>query len=204
MANGGTTAWPLRPDRPIGGDELARGLTLVRASALKMARLHVAMERRDRRLVLETMDDLVSLDDEIRDLVDQIPRSDSEIDLLQSELEAQRAALAREKLALVGGVSRREFRRLRAEPSVETPAPTQAELPPDPHISIESSGPGSGHPRSDSWMLESPQESRRDWRTHLVAMMIVLFLFAAVAGAAWLSTADPQSPAGLFLQPLGG
>jgi len=204
MANGGTTAWPLRPDRPIGGDELARGLTLVRASALKMARLHVAMERRDRRLVLETMDDLVSLDDEIRDLVDQIPRSDSEIDLLQSELEAQRAALAREKLALVGGVSRREFRRLRAEPGVESPASTQAQLPSDPHISIESSGPRSGHPRSNSWMLESPQESRRDWRTHLVAMMIVLFLIAAIGGAAWLFTADPKEPTGLFLQPLGG
>lgn len=204
MGNGGTTAWPLRPDRPVGGDELARGLTLIRASALKMARLQVAMERRDRRLVLETMDDLVSLDDEIRDLVDQIPRSDSEIDLLESELEAQRAALAREKLALVGGVSRREFRRLRAEPGVASPASTQAEVPSDPPTSMESGGPGSDHPGSDSWMLESPQESRRDWRTHLVAMMIMLFLFAAIAGAAWLFTADPQGRAGLFLQALGG
>ena len=46
----------------IASEELAEGLMLVRASTLKMIRLQLAMERRDRRVALEEVDDLLAID----------------------------------------------------------------------------------------------------------------------------------------------
>jgi hypothetical protein len=111
MGNGVSAAIPLQPDdrqaRAIGGRELARGLMLVRASTIKMLRLHLAMERRDRRVVLETMDDLAALDRKMRDFVEQIPADDKMVERMQAELDEQGQALAREKLTLAAGIVRR-------------------------------------------------------------------------------------------------
>ncbi|HET9429403.1 MAG TPA: hypothetical protein VFO69_13695 [Allosphingosinicella sp.] len=213
MGNGGTAALPLqrgdRPENAIGGNELARGLMLVRASAIRMARLQVAIERRDRRLVLKTMDDLVSLDGEMRDLVERIPRSDFEIDALQHELDEQKAALAREKLALVGGVSRRELQNDPATPAVdpaEPPTPSTLEgieaATPDP-IVRENLGAEPALPLA--WSLADEVKGSRDWIASFWAIMIVLLLFAAVAGAILLfGTEDPAATMRGFIRLLGG
>lgn len=117
MQQGAEAARLPAQDQPIGGNELAQGLLLVRASAINVARLHLAVEDCDRRRVLETMDDLVALDRKIGSFVSDIPTSDSGIDAMQNEVEQLSRALARDKLALVAGVSRRGQRE-HGEPAI--------------------------------------------------------------------------------------
>ncbi|WP_157217742.1 hypothetical protein [Flavisphingomonas formosensis] len=90
----------------MGSDELVQGLMLVRASTMKVIRLQLAMERRDRRLALQTMDDLVDLDGRIRDFLQDIPVSPTVITRMQREMEEQRICLAREKFTLTAGVGK--------------------------------------------------------------------------------------------------
>jgi hypothetical protein len=94
----------------VGSDALAEGLMLVRASTLKMIRLQLAMERKDRRVALEAVDDLVALDRRLQDYL---------ADVTAPELEVERAALNREKLTLAAEV-------IRAEPK-PPPGPQVAE-----------------------------------------------------------------------------
>ncbi len=90
---------------PLGNDELARSLTLVRASTMRVLRLQLAIERKDRRTVLQTVDELVEIDSALRDFVEDIPGLREDILTLHQELDQQRSALAHEKLALVGGIN---------------------------------------------------------------------------------------------------
>ena len=50
---------------PANQDDLVEGLVLVRASTLKLARLQLALERRDRRVALESVDDLMGFDERL-------------------------------------------------------------------------------------------------------------------------------------------
>jgi hypothetical protein len=107
----------------IGGDELAEGLMLVRASTLKMIRLQLAMERRDRRVALEEVDDLLALDRRLQDYLADVPAAGEQA-LWRGELQAERAALDREKWTLAGEVIRRDARAPAPDPqatSVEAP-----------------------------------------------------------------------------------
>jgi hypothetical protein len=111
---------PARPSQapaPIGSDELAEGLMLVRASTLKMIRLQLAIQRNDRRVALEAVDDLVSLDRRLRDYLSAVPGSDRQV-MFRRELDAERAMLDREKLTLAAEVLRRA-----PEPQIEQPEP---------------------------------------------------------------------------------
>jgi hypothetical protein len=86
----------------LGNGEIAEGLMLWRASTLRMIRLQLAMEQGDRRATLETVDDLVALDRQLQAyLAPHVPAA------VTAELEAQRAALNREKLTLAAGIIRR-------------------------------------------------------------------------------------------------
>ncbi|HYU95878.1 MAG TPA: hypothetical protein VE989_06900 [Sphingomicrobium sp.] len=91
----------------FGRDELAEGLMLFRAGTLKMIRLQLALEQRDRRVALAAVDDLVALDRQLQDYLAQLP-SVPVPGALMAELEVERAALNREKLTLAAGVIRRE------------------------------------------------------------------------------------------------
>src|SRR5215813_10033443 len=91
-------------EAPVGSEELAEGLMLVRASTLKVIRLQLAMERHDRRLAQEAVDDLVALDRRLEDYLADV----SAPLMFRRELEAERGAVNREKLTLAAGVIRRE------------------------------------------------------------------------------------------------
>ncbi|MFL6740549.1 MAG: hypothetical protein ACJ8FG_02925 [Sphingomicrobium sp.] len=106
----------------FGRDELAEGLMLFRAGTLKMIRLQLAMEQRDRRVALEAVDDLVALDRQLQRYLMQMP-SPVVTGEAMGELEDERAALNREKLALTAGVIRREVSPPAPEPVVEADAP---------------------------------------------------------------------------------
>src|SRR6202008_2977108 len=88
---------------PIGSEELAEGLMLVRASALKVVRFQLAMERQDRRVALEAVDDLVALDRRLQDYLADVPAGAEQL-LFRNALDDERAMLNREKLALASGV----------------------------------------------------------------------------------------------------
>jgi hypothetical protein len=147
---------------PVGSDELAEGLMLVRASTLKVVRLQLAMERQDRRVALEAVDDLVALDRLLQDYLADVPAA-SEQSLLREALDDERALLNREKLALASGVVRRD-----------PPAPV-VEAP----VTIE--------PDATSWddFDFTPPEERRPHRA-ILWLALVLALLAATAGAAWM------------------
>ena len=103
----------------FGRDELAEGLMLFRAGTLRMIRLQLAMEQGDRRVALEAVDDLVALDRQLQDYLAHMPAT-LVPGALADELEAERAALNREKLTLAAGVIRREAPPPAAGPEPET------------------------------------------------------------------------------------
>ena len=77
---------------------------LVRASTLKIIRLQLAMERHDRRVALEAVDDLVALDRRLRDCLAQMPADGDQL-MFRHALDAERAILNREKLSLAAEVT---------------------------------------------------------------------------------------------------
>jgi hypothetical protein len=88
----------------IGAEQLAQGLLLFRASTLKVVRLQLAIERRDRRVALEAVDDLVALDRCLRDYLSEVPTS-CDHDDFRSWLEVNRSALNHEKLTIAAGTT---------------------------------------------------------------------------------------------------
>jgi hypothetical protein len=130
---------PVRRDAApalVGSEELAEGLMLVRESALKIIRFQLAMERRDRRVALEAVDDLVELDRRLQDYLSDVPAP---------ELEVERAALNREKLTLAAEVIRAEPRPAEAEP--------ERAIEPDAAAAWDEFEPEDGHPRRATWWL---------------------------------------------------
>lgn len=91
---------------PDGNSDFAQGLLLMRASAMKVVRLQLAMQRQDRALAMQTMDDLIALDSTIRHFVADIPGAE-ELEAMQCALDDERSALNREKFGLTAGMVRR-------------------------------------------------------------------------------------------------
>lgn len=109
------------PEAPIGRDELTQGLMLMRASTMKVVRLQLAMERRDRRVALEAVDDLVTLDRQLQHFLGTMAAAGDTLHAMESELEEQRGALAREKLTLAAGMSGAKL--AARSPAWDDPAP---------------------------------------------------------------------------------
>ena len=148
---------------PVGSDELAEGLMLMRASAISVVRLQLAMERRDRRVALQAVDDLVELDTRLDEFLSEIPTAPN-LAPLQRALEDGRSALAREKWTLAAEASGRTI--IAATPAwaeVEQQAAEQA---------------------SDQFYAE-PFEERHS-RLGLAA--IVLLVVAVGLAAAWFAS----------------
>lgn len=93
--------------RPISSEALAEGLMLVRASTLKIIRLQLAMERRDRRVAIEAVDDLVALDRRLQEYLADSPALFGQ-ERLRDELNREAAEVRRDSLGLAAGVVRRE------------------------------------------------------------------------------------------------
>lgn len=150
---------------PLGSEELAEGLMLVRASTLKMIRLQLAMERQDRRVALEAVDDLVALDRRLQDYLGNVPAAAEQL-LFRNALDDERAMLNREKLALAAEVVRRDP----PVPVADAPAAAEPDLP-----------------DAASWedFDFTPAEVRRPHRA-ILWLALVLTLLAVAAGAAWV------------------
>jgi len=162
----------LAPDllvAPGTSEELAEGLMLLRASTLKVIRLQLAIERQDRRVAMEAMDDLVALDDELQKCLATMP-SPADLAGLQDALAVERSSLDREKLGLAAEVI---SGRSRAQAALVEPEPHTMEpeaLVPAP---------------SYDWQRfryedDEPTSSPRGW---LWAGAVILILSALVAAA---------------------
>ena len=171
-----STAGP--PDR----DDLVEGLVLVRASTLKLARLQLALERRDRRVALEAVDDLVRFDQSLEQHLSGL-RDTHEHSVMDLAVAVERAALNREKLALAAeiisnGSDAPEADQQPAERPIEASEPPQVV-----HEAVEDRT-DDAFP-AEEWFEaweEEPQPRRAIW--WLVAALVLV----AVAGAAmwWL------------------
>jgi hypothetical protein len=172
--------------RTVGSDDLAQGLLLVQASAMKVVRLQLAMERRDRRATLETVDELMRLDRRISDFLDDLPISDHAVAAAREEVQAQGRVLAREKFALTAGASgpRLSTEHARwAEPPPASPKlfPPIEPIDPD-RIGIAAASPRGGGARS----------------ARLVAALLTFVLIVLAAAAfLFLSGAGPDLLTGL-------
>ena len=91
---------------PEPGSDLDQALLFVRVSTMKMLRLQLALERRDRAVALQTVDDLVELDEWIARCAGQLPIDDV-FEALASEADDQREALLHEKFGLAAGLVKR-------------------------------------------------------------------------------------------------
>ncbi len=171
---------PVVPKAGFGQAELAEGLMLVRASTLKMLRLQLAMERRDRRFAIETVDELVVLDRCLSDCLAAMPL---ELDQagLASELDEERAALNREKLTLAAQVITRDpWVEPVSEPESLDPEPTfvKSDLVLDPQPWD-----------SEAWeesLKPAPRRRARWWMAGL------LLLLSALAAAGFLLGLPPE------------
>lgn len=104
---------------PEPGSELDQALLFVRVSTMKMLRLQLALERRDRAVALKTVDDLVELDEWMARCAGQLPIGDV-FEALVSEADDQREALLHEKFGLAAGLVKRGPE---AWSEAESPAP---------------------------------------------------------------------------------
>ena len=110
----------------VGSEVLAEGLMLVRARTLKVIRLQLAMERRDRRVALEAVDDLVALDRSLEQFLTNVPAA-ADDGLFGNVLELERSALNVEKHTLAAGISSRGWQVETVEPEVALEAGAEAD-----------------------------------------------------------------------------
>jgi len=167
---------------PGNQDDLVEGLVLVRASTLKLARLQLALERRDRRGALEAVDDLTRFDERLEQHLASMrePHAHSVMDLAVA---VERAALNREKLALAAEIiSNGSDGHLvpPEEPAIAAPVVGEApveQLVEEPFPTEEWAG---------AWDENLP--ARRKWRP---ALLVGALVVAAAVVAFWLL--DPST-----------
>lgn len=144
----------------IGAQDLAQGLMLVRASTINVVRLQLAMERRDRRTALQTLDELTLLDRRIGDLLDDLHVDPAQAWPDVRRLEHQHRALAAEKLVLAAGASGPDVTAISGD-WIEPPRPASEP------IAVE------------------PQS--RDLSPHLIAAALLLLILAGAAAFLFLT-----------------
>lgn len=173
-ASEAVTAFPeTRPlDRAaIGTEALAQGLHLVRASALNMVRLQLALERRDRPVALQTVDELMLLDRQLGDLVGDLAAGGEPAG--SRALENQRRLLLTEKFALAAAASGPRMRE-GPIPWIEQAAPPAPTAGP---IRNDETGGGQSEP---DWQAD-PGERHRISARLAVALAFLAVLAAAAA-----------------------
>lgn len=164
---------------PEPGSDLDQALLFVRVSTMKMLRLQLALERRDRAVALQTVDDLVELDEWIARCAGQLPIDDV-FEALADEADEQREALLHEKFGLAAGLVKRGPD---AWPDQEIPVRPAAK---ESAVAVEEAEPAPWRDMSVEvdWgeVQEKPGSRRWLWMAALAALLL-----GAIAGAVlWL------------------
>ena len=109
MGESGAAAFQFGPAearaRGVAPEELREALGLVQESVIKLLRFQLAMERRDRRVAMAVMDDVVLLERRLNSIVTRLPESPDAAahPPHRAGLDAARSLLAREKFTLAAG-----------------------------------------------------------------------------------------------------
>jgi len=117
---------PRETAMPQGSSELAEGLMLLRASSLKLVRLQLAIERHDRSVALQAVDDLVALDRRLQNYLESVPATGDQL-MFRRELDCERATLNEEKLTLGAEVLLRPANTIERPDSKEAGPTAQAD-----------------------------------------------------------------------------
>ena len=168
---------------PIGSKALARGLLLMRASAIHVVRLQLAMERRDRKAALHTVDELMRLDRRIDEFLCELPEPEDGIEAEREALDAQGRALAREKLVLAAEMRGPRLAATSTNWSHPTDRPEPPAVPSDATNSV----------LELSVLAEPGRVSRGTWIQ--VALTVLLGVLAGLAAFVFLSPAGPENSA---------
>ncbi|MGE5723460.1 MAG: hypothetical protein ACM3YM_13480 [Sphingomonadales bacterium] len=191
--SGPTAFFPRGDDRafaPVAGADLAQGLLLVRASTMKVLRLQLAMERRDRAVALQAMDDLVELDDRIGEFLSHMPAGD-DFEAIARDVEEQKSALAREKFSLAAGFVRRGGE----------PAPAWVDPPAEQEAAQDAAARLPDFQETLVWIDSDGEAPHRSRRTAMIVAALFLLMVAAAASAYFL---DLQPAALLDQLPMHG
>lgn len=165
---------PMEPD----GETLVEGLTLLRASALKLIRLQLAISRNERIAALEAVDGLLALDRRLRDYLGAFPTIDHQSALARG-IDADRSALNDEKLSLSAEILCRRH---------EVSEPLNTAYDSDPVEYDEDLPPSAA-------TLPAPKHRGSQW------LAFALVLVAGVAAAAWVvASGDPAA----WMAPISG
>lgn len=162
--------------RGVNGADLARGMTLLRASNMNVMRLQLAMEKQDRRQTMAAMDDLVGLDRELSHFVASIPAAPpADAGRMSRWVDEQKQAVVADRLVLARGKSGPA---LRTGADLESPL----ELGRDQAIAAEPVRlPEAADPEPSSWVPR-------------FLFALLLFTLAAGAIAFALGLLDPLLP----------
>jgi hypothetical protein len=165
---------------PEPGSDLDQALLFVRVSTMKMLRLQLALERRDRAVALQTVDDLVELDEWIARCAGQLPIDDV-FEALADEADEQREALLHEKFGLAAGLVKRgpdawPEQELPVRPAAKESAVAAEQAEPEPWREASAD--------VDWGEVQERPGARHRW---LWIAMVTVMLLSAIAGAVlWL------------------
>jgi hypothetical protein len=149
----------------------------MRASAINVVQLQLAMERRDRKAALRTVDELMRLDRRIDEYLGELPDPEEGIVAEREALDAQGRALAHEKLILAA-----EMR----GPRLAAVSTAWSEPPAEASESTESV--------LELTVVALPGRiSRGTWIQ--VALTVLLGILAGLAAFVFLSPAGPENGA---------
>ena len=165
----------VRPGAEIDPAAFREALGLVQEGMLKVVRFQLAMERRDRRVAMAAIDDVVHLERRIAGLV---ASGDGDRD---RHLAAQRAALAQEKFTLAAGMST-------AVPRAAEPLHTNSQ-PPEAAIMSELADSDVAEPPVISWAVPAPAPARERGAA-LARLACALAAMLVVAAALTLAMLD--------------
>ena len=166
--------------RPPDKDDLVEGLVLVRASTLKLARLQLALERHDRRVALEAVDDLVRFDQSLEQHLSSL-RDPHEHSVMDLAVAVERAALNREKLTLAAEIISNGSDAPDADPPFPEEQVEAVEVPPVDESSAEN--PVEEAFPAEQWFdawEEEPRSRRAVWW-----LLAAVLLLTAIGTAIW-------------------
>jgi len=133
MDIGGTIERPPRTQGAVTAESrnIDEALLLVQEGMLKMLRFQLALVRQDRRVAMQAIDGVISLERQLDDYVRSSCAAQARSAASQAMIAEDRAALLREKFTLAAGHPREV--RPAAEPS-DAPGPVESAAEPEPAI----------------------------------------------------------------------
>ena len=166
------------PARAAEDRDIDQALLLVQEGMLKMLRFQLALVRQDRRVAMQTIDGVISLERELAEYVQSSATARPRRAASQAAIAEDRAALVREKFTLAAGHGREAgygAEAVREREAMDCEALRREEGPPE-----------VGPDRAVDLEIPRPAHNTASWVPKLlcgVAVLVLILVVAASAGA---------------------